>query len=168
MPRIDVSGLPDESRIWIFGVSPPLDETKGAVMLQGIDRFLDSWSAHGEPITSARDLRNGSFLIICVDQRSETSGCSIDRMFDLLQQLERDLSVKILDADRLFYLGDDGLVATADRKQFRENCTPTTVVFDVLAERLGDVRSGRWQRPAKNSWHRTLLRKERNPSPDAS
>ena len=164
MPRIDVSGLPDESRIWIFGVSPPLSEANGAVMLEGVDRFLDSWSAHGEPITSARDLRHGSFLIIGVDQRSETSGCSIDRIFGLLQELERTLGVKILDTERIFYLGGDGAVTTADRRQFREKCAPDTVVFDVLAERLGDVRSGRWQRPAKNSWHRMLLRKDRNAS----
>ena len=35
--------------------------------------------------------------------------------------------------------------------------TADTIVFDTLAERLGDVRSGRWERRAGDSWHARLL-----------
>jgi hypothetical protein len=150
--------LPDDSRIWIFGISPSLDEARGARLLARVDRFLSTWAAHGEPITSGRDLLEGSFLIIGVDKRSETSGCSIDRMFGLLQELERDLSVKILDPDRIFYRGADGKVHAITRAQFRESGDPHTRVFDILTERLGDIRSGHWERAAKDSWHRSLLK----------
>ena len=149
--------LSDDSRIWIFGISPALDEARGAQLLARVDRFLSNWAAHGAPITSGRDLIEGSFLVIGVDRRSETSGCSIDRMFGLLQELERDLGVKILDPDRIFYRGADGKVHTTTRGEFRESGDPHTRVFDVLAERLGEVSSGRWERPAKDSWHRQLI-----------
>ncbi len=149
--------LSDDSRIWIFGISPSLDDARGAQLLARVDGFLGSWAAHGQPITAERDLLLGSFLVIAVDQRSETSGCSIDRMFGLLQELEGDLNVKILDADRVFYRGADDRVHAESRAQFRENGDPHTIVFDILAERLGDVRSGRWEKPAKDSWHRQLL-----------
>lgn len=151
--------LPDDSRIWIFGISPAIDAARGAQLLARIDAFLAEWAAHGEPITSGRDLIEGSFLVIGVDKRSETSGCSIDRMFGLLQELERDLGVKILDPDRIFYRGADKQVHVATRKEFRESGDPHTIIFDVLADRLGDVRSGRWERPAKDSWHRAFLTK---------
>ena len=49
MPRIDISQLPDESRIWIFGISPALDERKESRVLAAVDPFLDAWVAHGEP-----------------------------------------------------------------------------------------------------------------------
>ena len=157
MPRVDISQLGDDSRIWVFGISPPLDSSKQARLLSAVDGFLDQWAAHGTQIVSARDVVNGSFLLIAVDRRSETSGCSIDRMFGLLQKLERDLSVSILEANRVFYRGIDGAAHAVSRSQFRENGDPDTVVFDTLAERLGEVRHGGWERPAGESWHRKLL-----------
>ena len=36
-------------------------------MLQDVDAFLDQWAAHGAPVTSARELIEGSFLAIAVD-----------------------------------------------------------------------------------------------------
>lgn len=149
--------LPDDSRIWIFGISPALDEARGAQLLARVDQFLSAWAAHGQPITSGRELLHGSFLVIAVDRDSETSGCSIDRMFGLLQQLERDLGVHILDPNRIFYRGADGNVHARSRADFAENADQHTVVFDVLAERLGEVTSGRWERAANDSWHRALL-----------
>jgi hypothetical protein len=158
MPHIDISQLPDESRIWIFGISPPLDERKGQRFLAAIDPFLDAWTAHNRPIVSARDLLYGSFLVIAVDRQSETSGCSIDRMFGLLRQLERDLGVSILDADRIFIRGDDSAVRAMSRALFRDSGDSQMIVFDTIAERLSAIRSGKWQRPARESWHSDLLR----------
>ena len=159
MPATDISRLPDDSRIWIFGISPALDSHRSDELLHRIDRFLTTWSAHQMPIVSARDLIHQSFLLIAVDKASETSGCSIDRMFGLLRELERDLHVSILDPNRVFHRGADGGVHTLSRAQFRESGDGNVVVFDTLAERLGDVRSGRWERCARDSWHGTLLHK---------
>lgn len=162
MPRLDISQLGDDSRIWIFGISPSLDATRRAAVLTAVDSFLASWAAHGEPINSARDILLDSFLVIGVDRQSETSGCSIDRMFGLLQRLERELGVSILEADRVFQRAGDGSVQAIRRLQFRESGEPKTVVFDTLAERLGEVRSGRWEKRAADSWHRDLLTKTAN------
>jgi hypothetical protein len=158
MPRINISQLPNDSRIWVFGISPALDETKSLRLLDAVDAFLDQWVAHGASIVSGRDLLHSSFLVIGVDKRSETSGCSIDRMFGLLQQLERTLEVAILEANRLFIRGTDGLVHAVNRETFGDKAGPQTLVFDTLAERIGQIRSGQWERPAAKSWHRTLLR----------
>ena len=159
MPRIDLNRLSDDARIWIFGISPPLDAARSARMLQQVDAFLDEWAAHGVPVTSARELRDGAFLVIAVDKDAETSGCSIDRMFGLLRQFERDFGVAILDPNRVFVRGSDGGVHAVTRAQFRDSGDPHTIVYDTLAERLGEVRAGRWVRKAEESWHRSLLRR---------
>jgi hypothetical protein len=158
MPRIDISQLPDESRIWIFGISPALDERKSSRLLSVVDSFLDDWSAHQQPIVSGRQIVHGMFLIIGVDQRSETSGCSIDRMFGLLRQLERELDVAILDPNRIFCRDASGSVTSISRRTFTERGREDTVVFDILAERIGKIRGGQWEGPARNSWHKALLR----------
>lgn len=157
MPRIDMERLGDDSRVWIFGISPALDEGKTATLLRRVDAFLDQWAAHGAPIASARDVVEGSFLVVAVDRRSETSGCSIDRMFGTLKDLERDLGVSILDANRVFVRHGDGEVGAVTRAEFRQSGDPDTHVFDTTAERLAEVRSGSWERRAAESWHAQLL-----------
>ena len=154
--RIDIDQLSNNAHVWIFGVSPALDEEKERVLLSKVDAFLDQWAAHGNPIRGARDLREGSFLIIAADETSERSGCSIDRMFSTLRQLELDLGVQILDSNRIF-LRDAGRVRAVPRHEFRNAASLATPVFDVTAEQLGAVRSGAWERPASSSWHRQLL-----------
>src|SRR6185369_4343043 len=158
MPQTAIENLPDDARVWVFGISPALDEAKRARFLSTIDSFLAQWAAHNQPITSSRDLVEGSFLVIAVEHDAETSGCSIDRMFGTLRQLESELGVQILDANRVFVRHGDGHVDAVSRADFRERGDLHTVVFDTIVERLGEIRSGRWERPAEQSWHRQLLR----------
>jgi len=154
--RVPIEQLGNNAPIWIFGISPSLDEDRGAVVLRQVDAFLDAWAAHGAPIRGARDLREGSFLVIAADEDCERSGCSIDRMFGTLKQLERELAVQILDSNRVFFRAGDA-VRAVPRAEFRNAANAETPVFDVTAEHLGDVRSGAWERRAADSWHRQLL-----------
>lgn len=157
MPRIDMDQLDDHARTWVFGVSPALDAEKGRRLLGEVDQFLDQWAAHGTPVTSARELLLDSFLTIAVDESSETSGCSIDRMFGLLRHFENDLGVSILDSNRVFVRHADGHVEALSRSAFRERGDLHTTVFDTTAERLADIRSGHWIRKAEEAWPGKLL-----------
>jgi hypothetical protein len=154
--RVNIDQLSNDAHIWIFGISPALDAQKSAVLLRQVDAFLDEWAAHGTPIRGARDLREGSFLIIAADEHREKSGCSIDRMFGTLRALERELNVQILDSNRVF-LRESGNVRAVPRGDFRAAANGDTPVFDVTAEKLGEVRTGSWERRAADSWHRQLL-----------
>ena len=154
--RVDINQLSNNAHVWIFGVSPALDAGQQTALLSKVDAFLDQWAAHGNPIRGGRDLREGSFLIIAADETSERSGCSIDRMFGVLRQLEGELGVQILDANRIF-LRENGQVRAVPRQEFRNAADLATPVFDVTAEQLGSVRTGAWERPAGDCWHRQLL-----------
>ena len=159
MTRTALENLEDDAYVWIFGVSPAVTGRSAASLLQRVDAFLDEWTAHGAPVLAASEFRDGSFLIIAAAPQSERSGCSIDRMFGTLQSLERDLGVKILDPNRVFFRHGDGRVDAITRAEFRERGDLHTTVFDTTVERLGDVRSGAWERKAEESWHKDLLRK---------
>lgn len=154
--RTAIEGLSDDAYAWIFGISPAVDEARRQRLLETVDAFLDGWTSHGSPIRAAGEIREGSFLIVAADPRSERSGCSIDRMFGTLRELERELGVAILDAGRVFYR-DGGAVRAVPRSTFREVAGPDTPIFDTTAERLGEIRSGAWERRAADSWHRQLL-----------
>src|ERR1700736_3931907 len=129
MPTTTIDALPDDSRIWIFPISPALDAERRARLLAGADRFLAAWAAHGAPIRSAREVVDDSFLVIAVDRDAETSGCSIDRMFGLLRQLERELGLSILDPNRVFVRHGDGRVEGVSRDVFRRDGDRHTLVY---------------------------------------
>lgn len=157
MPRIDIRNISDHAYAWVFGISPRLDGQQEEVLLQSVDAFLDRWSAHGRPITSAREVREGSFLVIAAENDTDRTGCSIDRLFGTLLGLESQLGVSIVEASRVFYRDAAGEIAASSRERFREVAREETVVFDTTAESLAQIRSGAWERPAAASWHRALL-----------
>lgn len=154
--RVNIDQLGNDSYVWIFGISPALDARQSEQLLAHVNAFLEGWNAHGTPIPGAAEVREGSFLIVAADESRERSGCSIDRMFGTLKQLERDLGVAILDANRVFFRGEEGIKAIP-RSDFRSAANAQTPVFDITVERLGDVRAGAWEKPAADSWHRDLL-----------
>jgi hypothetical protein len=154
--RVNIDQLSNEAYVWIFGISPALDAQQSDALLRHVNAFLDNWAAHGVPIVGAAEVREGSFLVVAADEHRERSGCSIDRMFGTLKQLERDLGVAILDANRIFFRDEEGIRAVG-RGDFRNAATAETPVFDVTVECLGDIRAGVWEKPASQSWHRQLL-----------
>lgn len=154
--RVLLPTLSDHAHVWIFGISPSLDAQKSDHLRSRIDGFLENWAAHGTPIAAAAEVREGSFLIVAADEKRERSGCSIDRLFGTLKELERELGVQILDSTRVF-VREGGNVQAVSRADFARRATPDTPVFDVTAEHLGDVRRGTWERRAADSWHRQLL-----------
>jgi hypothetical protein len=157
LPTTDINTLPDSARIWLFGISPSLDEQGSRSFLNRIDAFLAEWNAHGVPVRSGRQLIAGAFLVVAVDEASETSGCSIDRMFGLLRELERELGVSALDSGRVFVRHSDGRVEALSRADFRDRGDLHTIIYDTTAERLGEIRSGHWIRKAEEAWPGKLL-----------
>lgn len=157
MPKVELDSLSDDAVIWVFGIAPALDAHAAAAVLRNVDALLDQWTAHNVPVTAGRELRDGRFLVVAAEAGGETSGCSVDKLFGLVRGLERQLGVSMLDANLVFFRDGNGTVASATRSEFRDRCNARTVVFDTTARRLAELRSGSWERPARDSWHRQLL-----------
>ena len=88
MPLVPFERLPDDGRCWVFAARAPLDEVDTPRLLAAVDGFLMTWQAHGAPLTCAREFRDEHFLVIGVDVReADASGCSIDGLFHVLQQV---------------------------------------------------------------------------------
>ncbi|MCC6929934.1 MAG: hypothetical protein IT359_13210 [Gemmatimonadaceae bacterium] len=166
MPQVPFKQLPDDARLWIFGASDAT--TRGALtgdaseaLLRLVDDYLAGWQAHGEPLMSARDWREGRFLAIGVDQRAAgASGCSIDALYRSLEQLERALGASLLAGGRIFYRDAAGQVQCVDRATYvarvRDGVVGAdTAVFDTTITNAGEYRA-RFERPASSSWHARL------------
>jgi hypothetical protein len=155
---IDFAQLPPDARVWIFAGERPLTKGEQDRLLAAVDAFLQSWKAHGEPLAASRELRHGQFLFVAVDESTAgASGCSIDAMVRVLSGVERQLGLTLTDHGPVLYRAGDR-VERVSRPEFarlaREGIVgPETVVFDNTLTRLADVRAGRWELPARESWH---------------
>lgn len=158
MPIVSFDQLPDHSRLWIFAADRQLAAAESSRLLEQVDAFLAQWKAHGHPLTVARDWRYDRFLLVGVDEVSAgASGCSIDAMVRTLGELERDLSVQLLDNGPVVYRDDAG-IARLPRPAFAElaragGVSADTIVFNNAVTRVGELREGRWEAPARDCWH---------------
>jgi hypothetical protein len=162
MPVVPFETLPDASRVWVFGSDRQLSDEGTKALLKGVDAHLEDWKAHGAPLTVGRTWREGRFLVVAVDQSTAgASGCSIDGLFRVLQQLEREAGASLIGGGRVFYRDATGAVQSCSQGDIgalaqRGAITADTVVFDASLTDLGTWR-GCFERPAKESWVNTLL-----------
>ncbi len=158
-------GLPDSARLWIFGVGRELSPSDESRLMGSVAAFLGGWKAHGHPLAARHAWVYGRFLLVAVDERiAPPSGCSIDALVARLRGLEAELETEIVGGSPVWYLPDaEGTgIERVSRSVFRKRAeaglvTGETVVFDLTLERVGELREGRWERPAREGWHRRYL-----------
>jgi len=158
MKLADLDQLPDDARIWVFAAERPLADAECDRVLGAVDGFLADWAAHGVPLSGARGWLHDRFLVVGVDESlAPPSGCSIDALVRTLKELESDLSVRFLGNEAIWYR-EGGELKRTTRAEFRTmaeegRVTPDVVVFDNSITRLGELRGGRWEGPARDRWH---------------
>ena len=158
MAVVPFDDLPSDARLWIFASERPLSSAEAESLLTIVDQFLMHWKAHGVPLTAGRDWRYDRFLLVGVDEASAgASGCSIDAMVRHLQQLESALGVSLLDHGPVLFRRGTA-IERLPRPEFaalaRQGAvSPDTVVFNNTLTRVADVREGKWETPARASWH---------------
>ena len=158
MSRVGFDVLPEDARVWIFSAERELTAVEQERVLADVDRFIDQWGAHSVPLVAGRELQYGQFLFVAVDQRTAgPSGCSIDALVRQMKELEHELDVELVNhAPVLFRRGTH--VERVSREDFSEliadgHVNLATTVFNNTLQVLGDVRAGRWEGPASESWH---------------
>jgi hypothetical protein len=162
MLLIPFDEFPDTARVWVYGVDRELGEAPKAKLLGEVDNYLTQWTAHGVPLSAARDWSDDRFLTIAVDQnRAGASGCSIDGLFRTLKSLEAQLGAAIVTSGLIFFRDKDGQIRSVTRDEFSELGSAGTVsgdtqVFDPSVTTLGEWRS-RFRSRAADSWHGSLL-----------
>ena len=158
MPRVPFNELPPDARLWIFPAARRVSSDETQVVLAEADAFIAQWSAHGVPLRGARDMRHDQFVLVGVDERAAgISGCSIDALVRRMQHVELALGVELTNNAPVLYRDGD-VIARVPREAFGALAAAGTVgldtlVFDNTLTTVGDVRAGRWEVPAGQSWH---------------
>lgn len=152
-----IQTLPDSARIWIFPAERKLTQNESLELLHIVDTYLADWKAHSAPVQAARELRYDQFLVVAANPDvTAPSGCSIDDLTRTIKALSSKFGVDFFSPMKVFYKeGTD--VRGASRGGFKSIAEPETIVFDNSITTLGDLRNGKWELPANESWHRALL-----------
>ena len=157
MTTVDFGALPDDARVWVFAADRVLSASQEEMLLGEVDAFLREWKAHGEPLTCARDWRDGQFLAVGVDQSATgASGCSIDGLFRVFKALTPAIGTNLLAGGRVFWRDGAGDVQVTDRTGFKRMKSEgavgaATPMFDTTVETAGGWRR-RFEVAAGEGW----------------
>jgi hypothetical protein len=155
MSYIPFDQLPDTSRLWIFAADRTLGEAEAEMLVREMQSFCSSWLAHQSPVTGSAKMMYDQFLLVAADESTFPSGCSTDEMFRRVRMLGETYGVEFFGMPRVQYR-ENGSIRTEPRMNFdtiAKNIPGDTIVFDNTLTSLADLRKGKWEVPAKSSWH---------------
>lgn len=159
---VNINTLPDHSRVWIFPASRKLSETEAGELITIVDSYLTSWEAHHVPVEASQEFRYNQFLIIAANPDvTAPSGCSIDDMTRAIKSLGQKFNIDFFGAMKIFYRESEEIIMVT-RAEFKSLAASGAVdsetkVFDNSLTQLADLRSGKWELPAAESWHINLI-----------
>jgi len=154
---VDFNTLPEHSRVWIYQANRSFSEEELTEIKQKLDTFITNWTAHGSDLNAGYDIRYKRFIILAVDQTSQSAtGCSIDASVRFIQQLEQDYNVDLMDKMNVSYKQGQ-YVAHKTLLDFKKMVkdkavSKNTIVFNNLVTNIGELNEN-WEVPAEQSWH---------------
>ena len=148
--------LPSTSRIWIYQSSRALSSKEEDEILEKAIHFAKSWSAHGNDLQAGATIIYHQFLILSVNEEENgASGCSIDKAFKFIQELEADYRISWLDRSKMaFYIDNEVYISSVSELKLKIDTgtiTKDTLIFNNLVDKKGDL-VHKWIIPAKDSW----------------
>jgi len=158
---VDFNTLPEESRVWIYQANRSFSEVELKEIRSKLDTFITNWTAHGSGLESGYDIRYKRFIIIAVNQESQSAtGCSIDASVHFIQQLEKEYNVDLMDKMNVSYK-QGAFVAYKSLIDFKAMAkqravSKKTIVFNNLVTNIAELKEN-WEVPASDSWHNRFI-----------
>jgi len=158
-----ISELSEESKVWMFQANRLLSVSDQQNIAIDVADFLNTWTAHNVDLLAASVLLHDLVLVVAVEEAvTGASGCSIDKLFRFVKQLEVKYDVHFFDRMRVAYKLKDDIAesSVADfKKLIEENLvSENTLVLNTLSQDLKSVRHHLFI-PLKESWLNTYLPK---------
>ena len=146
----DFHTLPEEARIWIYASEKALTTEQQSHILNYIAEHLKGWNAHKVPLTAGVTILENHFIVVALDEgKNGASGCSIDTLQKTIQELEKELSISLMNRLNVFYRIDNkiqcipsfklGSVANAD-----------TPFYDLTILKKSDLNT--YLKPISEGW----------------
>jgi len=148
--------LPPTSRIWVYQCNRALSPQEEVEILEKANHFARTWSAHGNDLQAGAAVHYNQFLILSVNEEENgASGCSIDKLFKFIEEIESTCKISLLDRSKLaIYIDNEVYISPISELKMKIDSgtiTKDTLIFNNLVDKKGDLEHN-WIIPAKDSW----------------
>ena len=144
------------NRVWIYLSNKAFDEQTEDRLKTDIQNFLQGWNAHGQALSADFEIRHKHFIIIKANEEQySASGCSIDKQFQFIKELEKTYHITLLDRLLIAYTQEDKVVVAHVSKipqLIKEGLlNENTLVFNTALS-IEEELKNKFEIPLKESW----------------
>ena len=151
----DFHTLPDSSRIWLYASEKALTTDQQNHILTYIAEHLKGWNAHKVPLTAGVTILENHFTVIALDEnKNGASGCSIDTLQKTIQELEKDLSIALMNRLNVFCkIGE--IIKVIPSFKLGVIANEDTLFYDLTIQRKEELSN--YLKPIKEGWAKSYL-----------
>ena len=152
---VNFNTIPEESRIWIYAAEQKLTNEQESYILQSISDHIKNWEAHKVPLTAGVAILENHFIVVALDEsKNLASGCSIDTLQKLIQNLEKDLSISLLNRLNIFCKIEDEILCVPSFK-LESIAKSNTLFYDLTIQKKLELHS--YLKPISEGWCASYL-----------
>tara|TARA_B100001287_G_scaffold276139_1_gene285942 strand:+ start:5808 stop:6272 length:465 start_codon:yes stop_codon:yes gene_type:complete len=152
---VEFSKISDKSKVWIYSSEKKLNINQLAYIENKISNHLVNWQSHKKNIQAALDIVEDRFIIIAVDEtKVSASGCSIDSLQRLIQDIELHLSISLLNRLNVYCVINDEIVCLPI-SSLKDKVDSSTLFYDLTIN--SKFQLSNFLKPIKNGWCNNLI-----------
>ena len=152
---VDFNTTSNQSRIWIYAAEYKLTNNQENHILKSISDYLQNWEAHKVPLTAGVTILENHFIVVALDDSQYgASGCSIDTLQKLIQNLEKELSISLMNRLNIFCRIEDTIRCIPTTK-LADNANKETFFYDLTIQKKSELSN--WLKPIEEGWCATII-----------
>jgi len=152
---VEFSKISDESKVWIYSSEKKLNMNQIEYIENKISNHLVNWQSHKKDIEAAVNIVENRFVIIAVDEtKVSASGCSIDSLYRLIQDIELQLSISLLNRLNVYCVINDKIVCLPI-SNLKDKVDSSTLFYDLTINNKFQLSN--FLKPIKNGWCNNLI-----------
>ena len=152
---VDFNDISNDSRIWIFASDKKLSSDQEKYISLKVSNHINNWQAHNNPLKASVAIFENYFIIVALDESfTKASGCSIDTLQNLVQQLEVDLKLSLLNRMNI-YIKDEDEIHCISLSNLKNYANSDTLFYDLTIKYKNDIQN--FLKPIKNSWCQSFI-----------
>lgn len=153
-----LNALPDDARLWLIALEPAPDSAAIERLASAMDGYVAEWRHKGVQYAGAWTLLEGRILTLAEPTMTTApSGCAIDGMMRKVNRTLEELRLGRVDPMTSILVraasGLEMIPKTEIEARLADGTLDaTTPVLDLALFSLGDLRSGKLEKPLAATW----------------
>ena len=152
---VEFDKISDNSRIWIYASETELTNNQYDYILEKLSNHLRNWEAHKVPLIAGVTILENHFIIVALDDsKNGASGCSIDTLQNKIQEIEKELSISLLNRLNIF-CKIEGVIKCIPINKLADNANKKTLFYDITIQKKSKLSN--WLKTIEEGWCTSLI-----------